>query len=126
MTHSPSRPILDLEHIHPAVRAAVSQERQAWVIEVQAAVAANPVVVVGMQHNPYCKKAAKAVAAQGLNCKYLEYGSYFSGWRSRNALKMWTGWPTFPMVFVHGVLVGGANDLERLIASGEFTQMVNR
>jgi monothiol glutaredoxin len=126
MTNSPSRPILDLEHIHPAIRAAVSEERQAWVIEVQAALATTPVVVVGMQHNLYCKKAAKAVAAQGVNYKYLEYGSYFSGWRSRNALKMWTGWPTFPMVFVHGVLIGGANDLARLIASGEFTQMVNR
>jgi glutaredoxin-related protein len=61
-----------------------------------------------------------------VNYKYLEYGSYFSGWRSRNGLKMWNGWPTFPMVFVHGVLIGGANDLARLIASGEFTQMVNR
>jgi len=126
MTHSPSRPILDLEHIHPAIRAAVSEERQAWVLEVQAAVAANPVVVVGMQHNPHCKKAVKAVAAQGVGYKYLEYGSYFSGWRSRNALKMWTGWPTFPMVFVHGVLIGGATDLARLIASGEFKQMANR
>ena len=37
---------------------------------------------------------------------------------------MWTGWPTFPMVFVKGVLVGGANDLKRLIASGELTQML--
>ena len=31
---------------------------------------------------------------------------------------MWTGWPTFPMVFVKGVLVGGASDLERLAQSG--------
>jgi glutaredoxin-related protein len=37
----------------------------------------------------------------------------------RNALKMWTGWPTFPMVFVRGTLVGGADDLRRLIDSGE-------
>jgi glutaredoxin-related protein len=39
--------------------------------------------------------------------------------RRRNALKMWTGWPTFPLVFVKGVLIGGADDLERLIQSGE-------
>jgi len=32
---------------------------------------------------------------------------------------MWTGWPTFPMVFVNGVLIGGADDLERLLQSGE-------
>ena len=31
--------------------------------------------------------------------RYLpEYGSYFGGWRRRLALKMWTGWPTVPMV----------------------------
>jgi glutaredoxin-related protein len=126
MMDSVQRPILDAEHIHPAIRAAVAQERQAWVQEVQGAMANTPVVVVGMRHNPYCKKACKAVAAQGVNYKYLEYGSYFSGWRSRNALKMWTGWPTFPMVFVHGMLIGGANDLQRLIDSGEFKQRVNR
>jgi glutaredoxin-related protein len=37
---------------------------------------------------------------------------------------MWTGWPTFPMVFVKGVLVGGADDLKALIASGELQQML--
>jgi len=126
MTDAVQRPILDVDHIDPAIRAAVAQERQAWVQEVQAAMANTPVVVVGMRHNPYCKKACRAVAAQGVNYKYLEYGSYLSGWRSRNALKMWTGWPTFPMVFVQGVLIGGATDLERLIASGEFKQRVNR
>ena len=39
--------------------------------------------------------------------------------RRRLALKMWTGWPTFPMVFVKGVLIGGASDLAKLIESGE-------
>jgi glutaredoxin-related protein len=37
---------------------------------------------------------------------------------------MWTGWPTFPMVFVRGVLVGGATDVDKLIASGELKQML--
>ena len=126
MTNFLHRPILDVEHIHPDIRAAVAQERQALVQEVQAALGANPVVVVGMRHNPFCKKACSTMAAQGVGYKYLEYGSYFSGWRSRNALKMWSGWPTFPMVFVHGVLIGGAADLSRLVASGELKQMVNR
>ena len=40
-------------------------------------------------------------------------------WCIRNALKLWTGWPTFPMVFVKGVLVGGFDDLEKLHDSGE-------
>ena len=45
-------------------------------------------------------------------------------WRERNALKMWTGWPTMPMVFVRGVLVGGAEDVQKLIASGELQRML--
>ena len=126
MTHALQRPILDIEHIHPAIRASVAQERQDWVHEVQAAVASHPVVVVGMRGNPFCKKACKTLAAQGMAYTYLEYGSYLRGWRGRNALKMWTGWPTFPMVFVQGVLIGGATDLQRLIDSGEFKPMANR
>ena len=35
-----------------------------------------------------------------------------------------TGWATLPLVFVKGVLVGGAEDLERLIASGELKRML--
>jgi glutaredoxin-related protein len=45
-------------------------------------------------------------------------------WRERNALKLWTGWPTFPMVFVKGNLVGGANDLQKLIAGGELKALL--
>ena len=88
------------------------------------AIAANAVVVVGMAQNPMPKRARKALDAAGIAHHYLEYGSYFNNWRRRNALKMWSGWPTFPMVFVSGVLIGGADDLDRLIASGEIKRML--
>ena len=114
-----SRPILPEAQIHPAVRDKVASYRADIVKEVQAAVAANEIVVVGMRMNPFPKKARKALDAAGLAYKYLEYGSYLSEYRRRLPLKMWTGWPTFPMVFVKGVLIGGAEDLERLIAKGE-------
>lgn len=119
-----TRSILDEAHIHPSIREIVSGNNADIVREVQSAMAANDVVVVGMTQNPFPKKACKLLDAAGIACKYLEYGSYFSNWRRRNALKMWSGWPTFPMVFVKGVLVGGASDLERLIKSGELTQML--
>ena len=60
----------------------------------------------------------------GVRYHYLEYGSYLGQWRRRNALKMWTGWPTFPMVFVRGTLVGGASDLAALIDSGELQRLL--
>ena len=118
------RSILDEDHIHPAIRAAIASNRADIVREVQAAIAAHDIVVVGMAQNPSPRKACKALDARGIPYRYLEYGSYLSGWRRRNALKMWTGWPTFPMVFVKGVLVGGANDLARLIDSGELKRML--
>jgi glutaredoxin-related protein len=113
------RSILDEAQIHPAVRGKIANYRTDIVKEVQAAVAANEIVVVGMRQNPFPKKARKLLDDAGLAYKYLEYGSYMTGYRRRLALKMWTGWPTLPMVFVKGVLIGGAEDLKRLLASGE-------
>ena len=113
------RAILPESQIHPAVREKIASYRSDMVKEVQAAVAANEIVVVGMRMNPFPKKARKALDAAGLAYQYLEYGSYLGEYRRRLALKMWTGWPTFPMVFVKGVLVGGAEDVARLIESGE-------
>ena len=119
-----TRPVLDEQHIHPAIRDQVAGHHADIVREVQAAIAANAVVVVGMAQNPFPKKARKALDAAGVPHKYLQFGSYLGEWRRRNALKMWTGWPTFPIVFVRGVLVGGAGDLDRLIASGELKKML--
>lgn len=119
-----ARPILDESHIHPAIRDKVADNRQELVREVQVAIAAHPVVVVGMAMNPMPKKVRKLLDAAGVPYHYLEYGSYFNTWRKRNALKMWTGWPTFPMVFVKGMLVGGADDVETLLASGELRKML--
>ncbi len=113
------RKILDESHIHPAVREKIASNHADIVAEVEAAIAKHRVVVVGMAQNPAPKKARKMLEAAGIAFHYLEYGSYFNTWRRRNALKMWTGWPTFPMVFVDGVLVGGADDLGRLLKKGE-------
>lgn len=125
LSASTQRPVLDVAHIHPAIRAYVASHHVDIVQEVQAAVAAHPVVVVGMAQNPMPKRARKALDAAGVAHHYLEYGSYFNTWRRRNALKMWTGWPTFPMVFVVGMLVGGATEVEQLIASGELKHLLS-
>lgn len=118
------RAILDAAHIHPAIRERIANNHSDLVREVLMAVANNPVVVVGMALNPAPKRARRALEAAGIPYKYLEYGGYFSLWRRRNALKMWTGWPTFPMVFIKGTLIGGADDLARLIKSGEIKELL--
>ena len=121
---SAGRRVLDESRIHPAIRATIAGHHADIVREVESAVAANDVVVVGMRQNPMPRRARKALDARGIAYKYLEYGSYLNAWRRRNALKMWTGWPTFPMIFVKGVLIGGATDLDRLLDSGELARLL--
>jgi glutaredoxin-related protein len=119
-----SRPVLDEVQIHPAIREKIANWKQAVVQEVQAAVISSPVVVVGMSMNPFPRKARRLLDAANVPHQYLEYGSYFSRWRDRSALKFWTGWPTLPIVFVKGTLIGGADDLDALIKSGELKKML--
>jgi hypothetical protein len=104
------RLILDEQQVHPAVRERVATYHRRTVDEVREAAARYAVLVVGMAVNPWPRRARRLLAAAGVAHHYLEYGSYFGQWRRRSALKMWTGWPTFPMVFVKGTLVGGAQD----------------
>ena len=113
------RPILDESRIHAAIRKKIATNHLDIVDEVKAAIAANNVVVVGMGQNPVVKKARRLLERAGIPYKLLTYGNYFSEWRRRNALKMWTGWPTFPMVFVKGTLIGGGAELQKLLESGE-------
>jgi monothiol glutaredoxin len=120
-----NRNIVDAEHIHPAIRDEIASFNVAIIREVQNAIAANAVVVVGMKQNPFPKKALGLLDKAGVAYKYLEYGSYFGEWRPRLALKMWTGWPTLPMIFVKGILIGGSSDLDKLIKSGELQKMLS-
>jgi glutaredoxin-related protein len=119
------RPILDESRIHPAVRDKVANNRIEIVREVEEAIGTHALVVVGMGLNPFPRRARRVLDAAKIPYKYLGYGSYLGEWRRRTALKMWTGWQTFPMVFVKGVLIGGCNDLEKLIESGELKRMMS-
>lgn len=119
------RSILDEDRIHPAIRDKVANLHADIVHNVQAAAASNPVLVVGMRGNPHCRRARRLLDGAGIAHQYLEFGSYLSLWRRRNALKMWSGWPTFPMVFVRGVLIGGADNLARQIESGELKRSLS-
>ncbi len=118
------RAILEPGRIHPAISEVVAQSHADIVREVEAAVAGNDIVVVGMAMNPFPRRARKLLDAAGRSYRYLEYGSYLGGWRRRTALKMWCGWPTLPMVFVKGMLVGGTNDLARLMRTAEFEKLL--
>jgi glutaredoxin-related protein len=114
-----SRPTLPADKVSPEASDIVSAFHRDVVDEVAAAVARDRIVVVGMAQNPFVKRARKQLESEGVKFTYLEYGSYFSKWKERLALKLWAGFPTFPMVFVDGTLVGGNSELEKLRAAGK-------
>jgi monothiol glutaredoxin len=110
---------LELQSIAPAALSAMEGFHADVVKEVQEAVRREPVVVVGMAQNPHVRNVRRALDEAGVAYKYLEYGSYFSKWKERLAIKLWSGWPTFPQVFVGGTLIGGEDLTKRAIADGK-------
>ena len=118
------RQTLDESRLHPAIRDTVANLHADIVHNVQAAALSNPVLVVGMAGNPFCRRARRLLGGAEVPFHYLGSGRSLSEWRPRGARKMWSGWPTFPLVFVTGRLVGGAADLEKLIKSGELKRLL--
>lgn len=118
------RPLFSPENLHPAAESKIEAFHADVVKEVADAVKSDPIVVVGMKQNPFPKKARRLLDKAGHDYTYLEYGSYLSMWKPRLALKMWSGWPTFPMIFVNGAFVGGASDLAKLHESGELQALL--
>ncbi|HND31839.1 MAG TPA: glutaredoxin [Myxococcota bacterium] len=107
----------------PAALTAMNNFHSDIVEEVKKAVANNNVVIVGMAWNPVVKKARRVLDEKKIAYTYLEYGNYLSAWRKRLAIKLWSGWPTFPQVFVKGTLVGGCAELEAALADGSFQKL---
>lgn len=108
---SKMRTVLPNEKLTPAALKSIEEFHPQFVEEVKNAVAANKIVVVGMKQNPVVKKARAVLDEKGLVYTYLEYGSYLSMWKQRLAIKIWSGWPTYPQVFIDGKLVGGCKEL---------------
>lgn len=113
-----NRPVLSSEKLSPEVAAYIAGYHHKTVSEVANAILTNKIVVVGMGMNPFVKKARAVLLEAGADFKYLEYGNYFSLWKPRLAVKMWSGWPTFPQVFVDGKLIGGYKETVAALKAG--------
>jgi glutaredoxin-related protein len=109
-----SRLLLTEEKIQEPALKCINSFHSDTVNEVINAISKNRIVVVGMSVNPVVKKAKKLLDKEQLDYTYLEYGSYLSGWHKRLAIKLWSGWPTYPQVFIEGKLVGGFSELKEL------------
>ena len=119
------RPLLADDCKTEHVRETIAQFHPEVVSEVRRAVDKDDIVVVGMAQNPFVKRARAALDEAGFAHTYLEYGSYLSQWRKRLAIKLWSGWPLFPQVFVKGTLIGGNSETRKAIADGTLKQRLD-
>ena len=107
------RQILSSDKIHLEALHAIENFNKSVILDVDSAIRNNDWVVVGMAQNPIVKNAKKFLSDKNINFNYLEYGSYFSAWKLRLAIKLWSGWPTYPQVFHKGMLIGGFDELKK-------------
>ena len=119
------RALFEQDKVHPAIADKLGRYQGDLLDRVRSLIDQHDVVVVGMSMNPFPGRARRLLEQQGIKYEYLGLGSYFSQWRVRLGLKMWTGWPTFPMIFVKSVFIGGFADLKRLVESGELGRMLS-
>lgn len=106
------RKILSESKLTPRAQESMSRFHASIVSDVEQTIQNNEWVVVGMAHNIPVIKARNFLKEKNINFKYVEYGNYFAGWKVRLAIKLWSGWPTFPQIFHNGILVGGFSDLK--------------
>jgi monothiol glutaredoxin len=119
-----SRPLLDANKTTAEARTRMASYQADVIREVREAVEQGGVVVVGMAQNPHVRRVRRALDQAGIPFRYLEYGNYLSKWRVRLAIKLWSGWPTFPQVFARGVLIGGCDLTIAAIQDGRLRGML--
>jgi len=110
-----TRKLLAEAQVHPDALKFITANHADVIQEVIDTVAKNKVVVVGMGQNPVVSKARKVLAENKIEYTFLSYGNYFSKWKARLAIKLWSGWPTYPQVFIDGKLIGGCDDLVKFL-----------
>lgn len=120
------RPVLPEVRVSQRLQKNIQNFHPDAVARVEAEIQKNKVVVVGMRGNYFVKKALKNLNTWNIPFKYVEFGSYFSQYNERVTLKMWSGFSTFPMIFVNGVLIGGNSDMEAEKSAGTLDALINR
>ena len=90
-------------------------------------VESHPVVLFmkGSQQFPMCGFSALAVQAlKGSGSKFHTV-NVLENPDIRASLPQYSNWPTYPQLFVKGELIGGADIMAELNASGELKQILN-
>ena len=87
----------------------------------------NPILIYmkGSPYEPQCGFSARTVQAL-IECEAeFSYVDVLSNPDVRQNLPIVSEWPTFPQLYIGGVLVGGCDIVTQLHASGELKKLVD-
>ncbi len=86
----------------------------------------NPVLLYmkGSPDFPQCGFSAQAVAALKACGREFAYVNILEDPELREALKVYSNWPTFPQLYIKGELIGGSDIAVEMYHSGELKQLV--
>jgi monothiol glutaredoxin len=89
-------------------------------------IATSPAVLFmkGTPDFPQCGFSAQAVAALRANGAGFHSVNIFEDPELREALKKFSNWPTYPQLYVNGVLVGGCDIVLDMHRSGELKKLL--
>ncbi|PHQ14910.1 MULTISPECIES: Grx4 family monothiol glutaredoxin [Marinobacter] len=86
----------------------------------------NPVILYmkGTPQAPQCGFSAKTVQALMACGERFAFVNILDNQELRDALKVYSSWPTYPQLYINGELVGGCDIVLELSESGELASMV--
>jgi glutaredoxin-related protein len=82
------------------------------------------IFIKGSPMNPFCKFSKSFMAI--INKLEIKYKSFdiFKDEGLRCWLRLYSGWKTYPQIYINGKVIGGVDRLNELIEKNEFMQMV--
>ena len=86
----------------------------------------NPVILYmkGTPQAPQCGFSARTVQALMACGERFAFVNILDNQELREALKVYSSWPTYPQLYINGELVGGCDIVLEMSESGELAKMV--
>ena len=86
----------------------------------------NPVILYmkGPPQAPQCGFSARTVQALMACGERFAFVNILDNQELREALKVYSSWPTYPQLYINGELVGGCDIVLEMSESGELAKMV--
>ena len=96
------------------------------IAEIREEIAANTVLVYmkGTPNLPMCGFSAATVETLRQTGYPFAHVNILEDQEKREAIKVFSNWPTIPQVYIGGKFVGGCDIVQELYASGELQRML--